>query len=106
MKSTDLRDLTWEKVQPLLAGLRQRVLCAWRDHGPGTTQQVAARVGISLLTFRPRTTELHHLGLVTLVDHVGTEGIYEGVPIGLAREAFEAARRAAAPDGHQTLMKI
>ncbi len=106
MTTTDLSLLTWEAIQPLLRGRRLRVLETWRTHGRGTTQQMAARAGISILTFRPRTTELLQLGLLTLVDHAGTEGIYEAVPAEMAREAFEAARRAAAPDGHQTLMKI
>lgn len=85
----DLRDLTWESLQPFLTGARLAVLEAWRTHGPCTTRELSQRSGIDLLTLRPRTTELVALGLVMLHDSEGTEGTYRGIPAGHARGRFE-----------------
>lgn len=57
-----------------------RVHLAWQAHGPGTTRQVAQQAGISLLTLRPRTTDLHKLGLVEMSGADKGEGIYVYVP--------------------------
>ena len=92
MTPADLRNATWESIQPLLTGLRLAVLETWRLHGPGTTCQMAARSGLSILTFRPRTTELVQLGLLECIGRSEHEGIYAAVPEADAREAFEAAR--------------
>ena len=101
MSPADLRDLTWETVRPMLAGARLSVLTAFREHGPGTTERIAAKIGMSILTFRPRTTELCQLGLVRLVNRDHSQGIYEAVPAAEERAAFEAARAAASPTAHQ-----
>lgn len=105
MKTTDLRNLTWDRLQPMLRGARLAVLQTFRQHGPGTTQALAPRSGLSLLTFRPRACELHQLGLLELIDREGTEGIYRAVPAEQARAAFEAARDAAC-GAEQTLLKL
>lgn len=80
MKPTDLRNATWREALGHVTEDMLRVHAAWLAHGPGTTRQVAERSGISLLTLRPRTTDLYKLGLVELVDaKLGTrssEGIY------------------------------
>ncbi len=101
----DLRDLTWENLQPFLAGSRLAVLEAWRQHGPGTTRQIAQRSGIDLLTFRPRTTELCALGLIYLDDRDGNQGVYAAVPAHHAQRHFEIAIRAHRA-AEQTLLKI
>jgi len=101
MTPADLRDLTWESLQPRLTGQRLAVLAAFRERGPATTEQMAAKIGMSILTFRPRTTELCQLGLVYLVDRDHSQGIYAAVPPAEARAAFEAARAAATPTAHQ-----
>jgi hypothetical protein len=77
MKPTDYRNETWDSLQARMKDSLCAVLTAWRTHGPGTTREVAARSGIDILTFRPRTTELHQLGFVTLDD--GSNGRREGV---------------------------
>lgn len=76
MKPTDLRNATWREVLTHLTEDLVRVHLAWQSHGPGTTREVAQKSGISILTFRPRTTDLYKLGLVVLVTHEASEGIY------------------------------
>ena len=66
MNPGDYRNATWEQLQKGLTGMRSRAYFAWLRFGPGTTEQVALASGISLLTFRPRTTELFQMGLVEL----------------------------------------
>lgn len=105
MNTTDLRNLTWEKLQPMLTGQRLAVLNAWRRLGAGTTRQLAQRSGIDLLTFRPRSTELYALGLLVLDGREDTQGVYRAVPERDARAAFEGAQRAAAGP-EQTLLKL
>lgn len=78
MKPIDFRNANFERLREELDGVRAAVYRAWITDGPGTTRERAASSGIDLLTFRPRTTDLCHLGLVTLADEQpdGTEGIY------------------------------
>lgn len=76
MKPTDLRNATWRDVLTHLTDDLVRVHLAWQAHGPGTTREIAQKSGISLLTFRPRTTDLYKLGLVVLVDSDSANGIY------------------------------
>ncbi|MDD3885375.1 MAG: hypothetical protein PHI35_00705 [Victivallaceae bacterium] len=68
MKAIDYRNETFESLKNRINADRQRVLKAWRAYGPGTTAEVALRSAISILTFRPRTTELYQLGFVVLCD--------------------------------------
>lgn len=101
MKPIDFRNLTFEDLQGALSGMRRRVYEAWITHGPGTTAEVALRAQISLLTFRPRTTDLYQIGLVELVadQKPGHEGRYQAVSLA------EWRRRAVAPVvAEQTLM--
>lgn len=77
MKPADLRNANWTEVQQHVTEDMRRVHAAWRDHGPGTTRQIAAKSGISLLTLRPRTTDLYQLGMVECTSRTGNEGIYE-----------------------------
>lgn len=76
MKPIDLRNATWREVCAHLTEDLVRVHLAWQAYGPGTTRAVAQRSGISLLTFRPRTTDLYKLGLVALVDQERANGVY------------------------------
>lgn len=76
MKPTDYRNATWREVLTHLTEDLVRVHLAWQQHGPGTTREIAQKAGISLLTLRPRTTDLHKLGLVVLVDQENANGIY------------------------------
>ena len=74
MKPIDYRNATFAQLQERLVGQRAAVLEAWRMHGPGTTEEVAQRAGISILTFRPRTTELGQLGFIVLTDAQPAKG--------------------------------
>lgn len=76
MKPSDFRNAIWEEVQEHLSEDMLRVHAAWLEHGPGTTRQVSEKSGISLLTFRPRTTDLYQLGLIECVGGSGKEGVY------------------------------
>lgn len=87
MNPAALRNLTWQEVKTHLTADMLRVRAAWRDHGPGTTREVARRSGISILTLRPRTTDLYHLGLVDCIGRSGTSGIYQFRTAAQAREA-------------------
>jgi hypothetical protein len=76
LKPAELRNLTWKEVREHVSDDMQRVHRAWADHGPGTTREVAEKSGLSLLTLRPRTTDLYQVGLVECVDRRGGEGVY------------------------------
>lgn len=77
MKPVDFRNATFADLRDRLAGQRALALAVWRTHGPGTTQQVADRAGMSVLSFRPRSTELGQLGYICLADTQPSKG--EGV---------------------------
>lgn len=96
MKPADLRNATWREVQTHLNDDLLRVHAAWQEHGPGTTRQVSDRSGISLLTFRPRTTDLCDLGLVRLISRAANEGVYAHVTIDEAGARW-ATRDSCAP---------
>ena len=81
MKPSDLRNATFAGLRQGLEGARKDVYAAWLAYGPGTTREVSAKSGIDLLTFRPRTTDLFHLGLVEMVSaERSNEGVYRAVP--------------------------
>jgi predicted ArsR family transcriptional regulator len=52
-----------EAIKPRAAILRERSLAALK-HRPMTADEVAAHLGESVLSIRPRITELHELGLI------------------------------------------
>lgn len=103
MTAIDIRNENWDTIRARVCGMRLCVLEAWRAHGPGTTAAIAARAGISLLTFRPRTTELLQLGFLRLKGQVTFsaagnathEGVYEALDDAGARELFEAMQERA-----------
>jgi hypothetical protein len=68
MKPIDFSRATFADLQERLHGQRAAVLAAWIKFGPGTTAAVAERARISILTFRPRTTELYQLGFVRIAE--------------------------------------
>ncbi|WP_309400197.1 hypothetical protein [Cerasicoccus maritimus] len=68
MEPIDYRNATFESLQERLSKSRAQVLEAWQQHGPGSTEELAERSGISILSLRPRTTELYQLGFVVLAD--------------------------------------
>ena len=82
MKPIDFRNETFAQIQERIAGMTRAVYLAWKEHGPGTTREVAVRAGIDILTLRPRTTDLVKLGLVCLTDIQAdaSEGCYRARP--------------------------
>ncbi len=103
MKPIDLRNATWRDVLTHLTEDLVRVHLAWQQHGPGTTREVAEKSRISLLTLRPRTTDLYKLGLVVLVEQEHANGIYaartrEEAEISLAWQQRADFRRKAGDD--------
>ena len=52
---------------------------------------MARKADISILTLRPRTTELLQLGFVDVLggDESGREAIYIAVPVDMVQERFE-----------------
>ena len=102
MKTTDLRDLTWENVRKRVRGDMERVWAALQEHGPCTTLELAERSEISPWTVRPRVCDLAHIGLVELVgqkaapDGFGRSshhGIYRAVALADAEARWERRRR-------------
>lgn len=106
MKPLDYRNANYADLRSRLQGDRLRVLSAWRQHGPGTTREVAMKANMDLLSFRPRTTELHQLGLVELLQDKedpdlrprdAHEGMYRALSdaeaMGIFRERCRDARK-------------
>lgn len=84
MKPVDYRNETYNGLLGRLTGLRERVLDAWRRHGPCTTEQLAEWSDLSILTLRPRTTELYQMGFVIFEG----EGIYRAATAEETRAHF------------------
>jgi len=102
MKPTDFRNMTFEDLQGIISGLRRRTYEAWLLYGPGTTRDVALAAQMSILTFRPRTTELMEVGLVELApgQKAGHEGKYQAVTMA----EWKRRREAMPVKPEQTLM--
>ena len=59
-------------MAPLVTGLRAKVLRSLREDGPGTPDEIAERFGLSILSVRPRFSELNRLGLIEQTNERGT----------------------------------
>lgn len=92
MKPTDIRNENWEAIQTRITGKRREVYEAFLKGPAATTEQMAARSGINLLTLRPRVTELFDLKLLRLVEKRAGSGVYIGVPEEEARREYERER--------------
>ena len=102
-----IRDANWEQIRDHLAGPRQAVHAWLLAHGRATTNRIAQGTGISLLTVRPRVTELVQLGYAACTGrNFCREGIYEAVPVEQARAAHQAAHQAARAAGAQLALKF
>ena len=84
MKPINFRNASYEGLRADLDAIRAQVYTAWVCHGPGTTREISRQSGIDLLTFRPRTTDLCQMGLVTLDEEQPdrTEGRYRAATAG------------------------
>lgn len=94
MKPVDFRNETFDQVRGRVEGQRAAVLGAWAMHGPCTTRELAEKTGLSILTLRPRTTELVELGFVRLAESqlVKGEGTYRAATPAEAAATFRAAQ--------------
>lgn len=70
MDPIDYRNTTFAELKEKLTSLRALTYAAWIQHGPCTTEELAARSGLNLLTLRPRTTELYQMGFVELASDI------------------------------------
>lgn len=78
MKPIDLRNATFKDLQDRLTGQRRAVLELWRNQSePMTTQDLAEASGFSILSLRPRSTELYQLGFLRLVSQADNQGLYQ-----------------------------
>jgi predicted transcriptional regulator len=89
MKTTEPRDHTWEEIRERMAGARAQVWDWLHAHGPATTSTIAAGLGMSLFTVRPRVCELAQMGFAECTGRQGREGIYRACT---ATEAHERWR--------------
>jgi predicted transcriptional regulator len=106
MKPIDFRNDTFDHIKRTwLAARRWDVYCAFLNHGPGTTREIAQKSGIDLLTLRPRVTELCEAGFMALVDgqERGHEGIYYARTVA-EFEAWRATQRERATSAQQQLL--
>jgi predicted transcriptional regulator len=101
MKPIDYRNDNFVDVQATINGRREEVLTAWQEHGPCTTEELAERSGISVLTLRPRTTDLYQLGFVVLEGGNKRAGIYRAATSAEVLQHFRD-RQAKAQQGVQT----
>lgn len=90
MRPIDIKLETWASIQDRLEADRKAVWNGFLMYGPCTTRALAERIPMSLLTVRPRCTELLDMMLLELVGKNKDGGIYGYVSIETARERFEA----------------
>ena len=83
MNPVDFSRSTYAQIEQALGALRVHVWNGLKQHGPCTTAELATRMEMSVLTVRPRVTELVQLGLARLVptQHRGHEGVYEACTV-------------------------
>jgi predicted transcriptional regulator len=101
MIAIDYRNITWDHLQATVQGKRLEVLSAWKQHGPCTTRELAAKADMDLLAVRPRTTELLQLGLLKEVEGEGQghEGVYRALSDDEAMTEFSKRVAEARGDG-------
>ena len=90
MHTCDISKLTFDAVKASLTGRRLRVYDGFRIHGPCTTRELSDLIQLSILSVRPRATELLQLGLITCVgcSKTAPEGLYIAIAETQARELF------------------
>lgn len=90
MKPIDCRNETWKDVMLRMSKMRLRVYEIVSQFGPGTTEQLAMASGMSILSLRPRVTELHDMGMVDMVGKAdgGKDSIFKAVPLAEAERRY------------------
>jgi hypothetical protein len=96
MKPINYRNATFETIQAHITGQRMRVYDGYRIHGPCTTRELSNFLQMSILSVRPRTTELVELDLVICIAGKDPrEGFYMVRTEAEARDIFENKKREA-----------
>lgn len=73
---TECRNETYERIKPQLNRQCEAVYNAYLQYGASTTIGMANASGISLLTLRPRVTDLMKMGAIECVGRAHGHGIY------------------------------
>ena len=83
MNPVDFSRSTYAQIEQALGALRVHVWNGLKQHGPCTTAVLSTKMEISVLTVRPRVTELVQIGLARLVPNQprGHEGVYEACTV-------------------------
>lgn len=74
------RRLAYDQVKPKVTQLQAQVLAYLKRYGPLTTRNTATAMGVSILTVRPRMTELLQAGLVRAIGRNHDGALYEAIP--------------------------
>jgi hypothetical protein len=108
MTPIDYRNANWSDLQSRLRADCLQVYDLWLRFGPKTTAELAAASGFSLLTLRPRTTDLYQLGLVELVPGFERKraGVYQAVPISQAEIRFNQKKQEVLNVAVQTQLQL
>lgn len=89
---TDLRTAHWAEIRAKVADNREAVWRALLD-GPATGSELAARMGWSVLSVRPRLTELSQLRFaVATSERRNSEHVFRALTEAEARANHDAAR--------------
>ena len=102
----EIRNDNWQALRDRVSGLRGEVHASLLQAGPCTTRELAAKAGLSILTVRPRVTELVELGFAECAGRVHGEGVYRALSYAEAQAWFNVARELARGDGVQLAMAL
>lgn len=90
-----IRDASFERRRSWICGMRQTVWTALHDHGACTTDELAFATGISILTIRPRVTELCQLGFAEICGRSEDSGVYRALTLDEAERRMQAEQKPA-----------
>ena len=94
MKTTDVRNLTWQEIRGTLGGMRELIHAWLLTHGPATTKTIAGELNLNLLSVRPRVSELCAWGFAECVGTVDRwDGLYRAVTVYEAQARHEESLR-------------
>jgi hypothetical protein len=102
MKPIDYRNATLDQILERLQGQRLAVYEGLKQYGPCTTRELADAIPMSILSVRPRVTELCQINLAQLAfgSVSRSEGQYE------ARDIATLQERAVESDVKQLPLRI
>lgn len=80
MIAHEARRVSYDQVKPKVTQLQAQVLAYLKRYGPLTTRSTATAMGVSILTVRPRMTELLQAGLVRAIGRNHDGALYEVIP--------------------------